>query len=147
RRTYADYGSVCLPGGINRSLRRVIGKTWVDVYNEFRSDMQRRVTAQADALAARGLTPTRELLTGRQSPDLRPVFLPDGKEVLVVEDDGYRAPAFRRIDVESGRSRVDLSDLTAYVSTGLALSADGNTVVYAALAPWHTFYYYDDLWT
>jgi hypothetical protein len=93
RRTYADYGSVCLPGGINRSLKRVIGKTWVDVYGEFRADWQRKTIAQRDALAARGLTPTRELLAARQSGDLRPAFLPDGKEVLFVEDDGYRAPA------------------------------------------------------
>src|SRR5262249_5305058 len=62
RKTYADYGSVCIPGGINRSLKRIIGKGWTDVYGDFKKSLEARFAAQRDAIAQRGITPTRIVL-------------------------------------------------------------------------------------
>jgi hypothetical protein len=147
RRMYEDYGSNCLPGAISRSLKRTMpGVTWPEVYDGFRAELLAHYTAQRDAIARRGITPTRTLLSAFRPGNLRAAFLPDGNEVIVPDSDGYTTPEFRRVEVATGKWHHDLYDERFYVSGGPSLSADGRRMVFHAANPWHTFYNYNDLW-
>lgn len=50
-----DYGAQILPWGINRSLRRVTGKTYEELYDGWRATLEKRYRAQAAQITARGL--------------------------------------------------------------------------------------------
>jgi hypothetical protein len=58
-----DYGAQILPWGINRSIRRVTGKTYEELYDAWVETMTLRYTAQAVAIRARGLREGRRLTT------------------------------------------------------------------------------------
>jgi hypothetical protein len=142
RLNYENYGNNCLPAAINRSLKRVTGSTWVELYPEFKRSLQVRYEAQRDAIAKRGITPTR-LLTSWRDNAQRPVFTPDGKEILWTDNDNYSRQAIRRMDLATGRWRNELkTDGTA----GPSMSADGRILVFHAVQPWHTFYSYNDIY-
>jgi hypothetical protein len=140
RLNYEDYGSNCLPGAINRSLARVTGRTWVDLYPDFKRSLELRYGAQRDAIARRGITPTR-VLTGPSESVLRPVWTPDGREILYTDTDGYSRQAIRRMDVTSGRWR---NEVRTDAAGGPSLSRDGRLMVFQAEQPWRTFYLYND---
>jgi hypothetical protein len=50
-----DYGAQIIPWGINRSIRRVTGRTYEELYDGWRQTLERRYQAQAAAIRARGL--------------------------------------------------------------------------------------------
>ncbi len=50
-----DYGAQVLPWGINRSLRRVTGRTYEDLYVAWLASLRKRYRAQAAAIRKRGL--------------------------------------------------------------------------------------------
>jgi len=139
---YEDYGSNCLPAAINRSLQRITGRTWVDLYPEFKQSLKDRYVAQRDAIAKRGITPTR-VLTGPREFAARPVWTPDGREVIWTDVDGHSRPGLRRMEVDTAKWRHEV-----YVdgAGGPTISRDGRTLVFHAVQPWHTFYYYNDLY-
>ena len=56
-----DYGAQVLPWGINRSIRRVTGRTYEDLYAAWLSTLKQRYLTQAAALRARGLREGRRL--------------------------------------------------------------------------------------
>jgi hypothetical protein len=151
RRFYEDYGRACVPGAINRSLRRAIRagaagpratETWVSLYDDFRRELERRYRAQRDALAGRGLTEGRLLLGPHPSVD-RPEWTPDGAALLVHVDDGHERAQIRAVDPASGRARTDTHVDGA---SGPRLSADGRWMVYSAVQPWRTVNAYADVY-
>lgn len=58
-----DYGAQVVPWGINRSIRRVTGRTYEELYDGWRQVLERRYRAQAAAIAARGLREGKQLTT------------------------------------------------------------------------------------
>jgi hypothetical protein len=102
-----EYGSSCastrelLPGALNRSIRHVTGKTWVQIYDDFKNDLTRKYSAQRDSIVARGVTPTHLLLPADPNSPARPVFTPDGRELIVLRSDGYERQRMARIAVDA----------------------------------------------
>jgi hypothetical protein len=142
RQMSRDYGSVCIPGGINRTIRHATGKTWDQLYVGFRDEMRRRYGAQRDAIRARGQTPTRRLTDARLQV-ARPAFTPDGRSVLFVSDDGWARQRVGRIDLADGKEHVEL--YTDGVG-GLDLARDGGAFVYHAEDVWRTNYLFNDVY-
>ncbi len=50
-----DYGAQVFPWGINRSIRRVTGQTYEELYAGWQTSLERRYQSQAAAIRARGL--------------------------------------------------------------------------------------------
>jgi hypothetical protein len=50
-----DYGAQVVPWGINRSIRRVTGRTYEELFEGWRKSLEQRFTAQRAELRARGL--------------------------------------------------------------------------------------------
>jgi len=137
-----DYGSVCIPGGLSRALRHATGQTWDQVYVDFKRELERRYGAQRDAIAARGITPSRKLTSYLETVN-RPAFTPDGREVVYSESDGHTRPRLMRLNVDTGQSQTELKVDGA---GGPSLSADGTIGVFHAVDIWDTYYFYDDVY-
>jgi hypothetical protein len=87
-----DYGAQVLPWGINRSIRRVTGHTYEELYEGWKTTLQQRYGAQAAAIRARGLREGRRLTQRGQNANgarLSGACTTLGKPSLVyVRDDG-----------------------------------------------------------
>ena len=165
-----ESGGDWVPGGMNRALRHVIGKTYEDVYREFTDDLGERYRRERDAIAARagGLTPTL-VLTGPRDFAARPTFTPDGKEVVWADSDGYSRVQLRALtvpalsDIERRATAIarpspgsvateiagEFSPRTFALLDGAGaavFSPDGRTAYLAARNIHETFYYWSDLW-
>ncbi|MEJ7733747.1 MAG: BamA/TamA family outer membrane protein [Polyangiaceae bacterium] len=54
RAVAADYGSHLVPGDINRTIRRVTGRTYVELYEGFQDHIRRKYAAQMASIDRRG---------------------------------------------------------------------------------------------
>lgn len=134
-----------LPWGMNRALRKVLGKgvSYGSLYKDFQRDLEERYGAQKRAIEAGplGLTAGTALTGWKASVD-RPVFLPDGGGVLWLDADPYRRPALWRYDLATGRSAVELEIDGA---SGLTVAPDGQSAVMARLSIFRSNFTYQDL--
>src|SRR5262249_55210336 len=143
-----DYGSSCIPGGINRSIRRVTGLTWGQLHRNFHDSLVRRYRAQRDAILARRLTPTRTPTAPHPGGPSRPVFTPDGKEIIAFRSDGYTRQGMVRIPVDTpGPPRKGAvqpgqkTELPTDNAGGPSLSGDGRYLTFHQQIPFKTVYY------
>lgn len=141
-----------IPGALNRSIRRVTGKTWVQLYAELHDELLRRYSAQRDAIAARGITPTRMLLPPDPNSPARPVFTPDGRELIVLRSDGYSRQRMARIAVDAReppptgtKIKWQGTELLTDAAGGPSLSADGRLLAYHEQQIVRTIYAFNDL--
>lgn len=72
-----EYGRQPVPWGLSRTIRRVTGKTWDELYEGFRLDMQRRAIATQKAVMARGIREGTRLTFAGQTAR-HPRFVPKG---------------------------------------------------------------------
>ena len=147
-----DYGSSCIPGGINRSIRRVTGRTWVQLYDDFKADLARRYTAQRDAISARPLTPTRALTQPDPSGPARPVFTPDGRDIIFMRSDGYTRQRMARLPVDAPPPPPkgtplgwQKTEVLTDAAGGPSLSGDGRLLAFHEQTVYRTNYFYNDL--
>ncbi len=138
-----DYGSVCVPGGINRAIRHWTGKTWMQLYDEFRAEAERKYRAQRDAIRQLGETPSIRLTDARPSAS-RPAFTPDGKSILFMDDDGYHRQHFARLNLETHKAAAELYTDAA---GGMDLARDGNSFVFHEEDFWRLAYTFYDIYT
>jgi hypothetical protein len=153
-----EYGSLCrstreiLPFALNRSIRHVTGKTWVQLYDEFHRDLARKYGAERDAIVAAGVTPTRMLLPPDPNSPARPVFTPDGKQLIVLRSEGHERQRMARIAVDAPappaagtKIKWVATELLTDAAGGPSLSADGRLLAYHEQQVVRTVYYYNDL--
>ncbi len=154
-----EYGSSCvttrelLPGALNRSIRHVTGKTWVQIYDDFKSDLGRKYTAQRDAIVSQGVTPTHVLLPSDPNSPARPVFTPDGRELIVLRSDGYERQRMARLAVDAPeppsrgtKIKWQGTELLTDSAGGPSLSADGRLLAFHEQTIVRTIYVFNDLY-
>jgi len=103
--TYAavarDYGANLIPWGINRSIRRVTGRTYPELYTGWKATLTQRYGAQAAAVRARGLREGRRLTFGGRILT-GPRFVPSGcarqrdADIVYFRDDGHSRAGWYR---------------------------------------------------
>ncbi len=71
-----DYGATVIPFGVNRAIRRATGRTYEELYEGFRKDLERRYRAQAARVVTSGLREGRRLTASGWSAQ-SPRFLPE----------------------------------------------------------------------
>lgn len=88
-----DYGAQVLPWAINRSIRRVTGRTYEELYDGWHTSLKRRYAAQAAAIRGRGLREGRRLTWRGENaggPRLSEACTTLGKPSLIYQrDDGH----------------------------------------------------------
>ncbi len=139
------YGHSCIPGAINRTIRHVTGKTWIELYGDFHAAMEKRYQAQSKSIVSRGLWPADESATRLTGPRFnvgRPAFLPDG-QILFLDDDGYQRQRIARLDPATKKMTTELETDDA---GGISVTPDGRWLVFHEADLWRTNYFFNDLY-
>lgn len=118
-----DYGQIPLAWGINRSLRRATGRTYVQLYDAWHADMLRKYGAMAAAVRKRGLRVGKRM-TFRGRSAMSPRWVPkcarsgSREELVYFADDGHDIPGLYRVPLQS-RYRVATDDVRIITRTQL----------------------------
>jgi WD40-like Beta Propeller Repeat len=147
-----DYGSSCIPGGMNRSIKHVTGKTWVELYRDFEAELTVRYRKQREQIEQHPLTVTRALTPPDPSGPARPVFTPDGKELIVTRYDGFTRQRIARLPVNGptapkigSRMPWQKTEVLTDAAGGPSLSGDGRYIAFHEQTIWHTNYFFNDV--
>lgn len=141
-----DYGAQVIPWGINRSIRRVTGRTYEELYEGWRQTLEKRYRAQAAAISARGvregkrLTTRGEFATGARLSNGCSTL---GKPSLLYErDDGQQAGGIYEVALDG----TNPSGTLRARATGQQLSlAPDCSIVFDSNAISERRYYFQDL--
>lgn len=152
RAVSADYGASLIPWGINRAIRRVTGRTYVELYEGWKDHLRRLYREQMAAVEARGLREGARL-TYHGRTVLYPRFVPpaarrtDADEIVYFRDDGRERPGIYRISLAApapGTERREALVARTNAPSRPAFTPAGD-LVFAALLPWRNHYYRNDL--
>jgi hypothetical protein len=117
-----DYGANLIPWGINRSIRRATGHTYLELYDAWHASMRSSYGALADEIRRRGLrVGTRLTHSGysKGSPRWVPPNARDGnrEEILFYRDDARSPAGLYRLPLKS-RSDADEAATSFVARTG-----------------------------
>ncbi len=124
RAVAADYAYSVIPYGINRSMRRVTGRTYEELYEGWKGHLRLRYAAQAEVVRARGLREgTRLTTSGRftQRPRVAPSCWSKEPALLFLRDDGHDTTGIHRLPLSA-------DGLRASGKPELAVRAYANTL-------------------
>lgn len=152
--TYAavstDYGANIIPWGINRSIRRVTGRTYEELFEGFKHDLEQRYLAQRAAVLRRGLREGVQLThRGRlaSSPRFAPACARESghEELVYVRDDGDSTAGVYRLPLAARDHALESDARIVSRMSGTGVSFDGCDVVFDSVAPSRRRYYFNDL--
>ncbi len=144
----ADYGATIIPWGINRSIRRVTGRTYEDLYAGWQADLERRYAEQARAVRARGLREGREL-THRGYTATTPRFIPNcdgkgGRRVAYERDDGDTTAGVYSIVLDAAAPDTTAELIARSGGSGVSFDRDCS-LYFDNTAPSRRLYAFNDL--
>ncbi len=142
----ADYGATVIPWGINRSIRRVTGRTYEELYRGWQTFLERKYGDQERAVRARGLREGRQL-THRGYVAATPRFMPPcaGARRLAYErDDGNTTAGVYAIDTGSPDPDAGAELIARSSGRGLGFGLDCS-LYFDNPAPSRRFYMFSDL--
>ena len=135
-----EYGRRLVPYGINRTARRVTGRTFIELYEEWQEELRRHYGAMRARLARAGLEEG-ERITSHGEIARAPRFL-DPNTLVYFVNDGHNDPQLRLIDLASNRT----AQLTRVAGDAYAsATGDGRTVVFHSLDGYQDIYRLYDL--
>jgi hypothetical protein len=147
----SDYGSNIIPWGINRSIRRATGRTYLELYAGWRHHLERKYAAQIAEVNRRGLREgTRLTHRGRiaSSPRFVPPCARSGEreEILYYRDDGHSVAGFYRVPLENrALAAEDDAELVTRSGGHIASYEPSCGFVFDSVAPSTRRYYFNDL--
>ncbi|MBK9261115.1 MAG: PD40 domain-containing protein [Polyangiaceae bacterium] len=152
RSVSADYGSTVFPWAINRSIRRVTGKTYEELFEGFKAHLRLRYAAQMKTVEARGL---REgvRLTHHGRNVMYPRFVPrvarssDADELVYWRDDYNARPGIYRVALSPKHDALADKPKLFVRTRGSSVSSFSPTgdLYSSSNAPWKIVYWRDDL--
>jgi WD40-like Beta Propeller Repeat len=113
RAVSADYGATLVPWGINRAIRRVTGKTYVELFEGFKDYIRRRYADQMREVDKRGLREGVQITHHGRTVSY-PRFVPAkaragaGEELLFFRDDQDERSGLYRLPLAGGEKREEL---------------------------------------
>lgn len=153
RAVATDYGASLIPWGINRSIRRVTGKTYVELYEGFKDHLRRRYADQMREVDNRGLREGTALTHHGRTvsyPRFAPVSARSskaaGEEVVYFRDNSHARSGLYRLtlgDPKKGPLREDLLARTLGDSSP-AFTPEGD-LVFHSLSYFRNIYARDDI--
>jgi hypothetical protein len=153
RAVAADYGSWILPWGLNRSIRRVTGRTYPELYEGFKEHIKRLYGEQMRAVDKRGLREGARLT--RHGRDLGyPRFLPraarqgDAAELLYYRDDGNARSGLYRIPLAAPAKGERDEELVARTNGNTTASfTPAGDLVFNSASTYKNYYSREDLFS
>ena len=148
-----DYGSRLIPWGINRSIKRATGRTYVELYEGWKRHLKRHYTAQLAEASRQGFREGVRLTHYGQTVG-RPRWVPevarddrDYDELLFYRDDGHTRSGFYRLTLTKERDGVAKEAELLLRATGrgsASFEPDGG-IVFDTLATTKRIYSFRDL--
>lgn len=149
-----DYGSFLVPYGVNRSIRRATGRTYVELYDGWKAWLERHYAEQIAAAEKLGLREGVRLTHHGQTVG-RPRWIPPSAraqpnrdEVLFFRDDGHSRAGFHRLPLAPGRLAANEEDEELVVRSsgmGSASFEPSGGIVFNTTAVTSRIYAYNDL--
>jgi hypothetical protein len=155
RAVSAEYGSNIIPWGINRSIRRATGRTYIELYEGFKDHIRRRYAQQVRAVEERGLREgVRITFHGRDVhyPRFVPKSGKSGKsgaadEIVYYRDDRHNRSGIYRFPlgaIREGERREELIARTNGLS--VATFTPQGDLVFNSVSVFRQIYARDDLY-
>jgi WD40-like Beta Propeller Repeat len=144
----SDYGATIVPWAINRSIRRVTGKTYEELYAEWYEYLMGKYRAQTERVLRRGLREGRRI-TERGYSAATPRFMPNcdgsGRErVLYFRDDGNSTAGLYELDLDATSPDADATLIARAGGSHLSFDPECG-VVFDSPAPSRRLYILNDL--
>jgi hypothetical protein len=138
-----DYGGQLVPYGINRTARRATGRTFVELYEDWRAHATTRARRIAAEVRARGIR-AGVRITHHGEVARYPRFL-DRNTVVYFANDGQSRGQLRTIDARTG---ADPGRLALVAGTGVpSPHPDGTRVVFSGIGIHHDVYFFNELYS
>jgi hypothetical protein len=138
-----EFGSQPVPFGLNRAVKRVVGKDYLELYDEWTDHLARRYALQRQAVEQRGRREGRRLTFSGQT-NASPRFTRDGQSIVWIRGDGNVPPAYRIVpvgkDADASRELVSIDGAGA-----MAMLPDGSGFVFERGLTYRTNYSFGDL--
>jgi hypothetical protein len=142
-----EYGRQPIPFGLNKAIARVVGRDYVEIYEDWTEHMRRKYGLQRDAVLARGLLEGRKL-TDTGETNGTPRYSVDGREIWWIRSDGWSRPRYRGMPVGGTARSPAARDVAVIEDAGqYAILPDGSGVVLERSMNYRTFYGFGDLFT
>lgn len=151
RAVASDYGASIAPWGFNRAIRRFTGRTYVELYEGFKSQLERRYFEQMRHVRVRGLREGKRL-TFRGREAFYPRFLPRTlhgpsaapNQLVYFRDDFTELGGQYRIALDPDRTEELLVRATA--ESPATWTPEGE-LIFSSVVPWRRVYRRSDLFT
>ncbi len=136
------YGSNPIPYSLNRTIKRVTGKTFVELYDDWRDHLRDKYSMQVEAAERAGLRVGRRLTFSTEG-NYNPRYSKDGTSIIWQQSDGYSKRRFRSMPVGKNVGRA--SDYFVIHSAGrYDLFRDGS-MLFEQSNSYRTNYSFQDL--
>ncbi len=119
---------------VNYAARTVYGKTFVELWKEWKEELEKHYYGVEGKVRAQGLTPTKVQVgidPKWEEYSAAPALSPDGKKLLYSMTSPHTSSAIRLLDLETGEIQNVVKKQSA---NQLAWSRDGKMIAYGALA-------------
>ena len=137
-----EYGRRLIPYGVNRTARRVTGRTFIELYDDWQRDMRERYGALRERIVSEGRVEG-ERLTFHAEIARAPRFIDDDTLVYYVND-GQNDTQLRLVSLDGSNPR----QLTRVVGESYAdVTNGGRTIVYDSLDGHRDIYFLYDLFS
>ncbi len=139
-----EYGQQPVPFGLNRAVKRTVGKDYLALYDEWLEHMREKYALQRDAVEKRGRREGRQMTFLGQG-NSNPRYTANDAEIVWSRSDGRTHSAYRI--VASGKDIEASRELTQIDGSGaISMLPDGTGMVLERGGVWRTNYDYGDLW-
>ena len=146
-----DYGNNILPWGINRTIRRVTGRTYTELYEGWKDHLKRLYGEQMRAVEARGVRSGTRITSHGRSVHY-PRFLPraarsgDAEQLCYFRADGDARSGLYRLPLAAPDKGARPEELIARTAgtTGASFTPGGD-LVFSSVAPFKNVYSRFDL--
>jgi Tol biopolymer transport system component len=122
-----SYGSSPIPYGLNRAIREATGRTFEDLYADWRQHLRDKYSIQLEAVERRGRREGRRL-TFTAETNRTPRYTLDGRHIVWMQSDGHSPGGLRRMPVGANAGKAqDYADLDRVGE--YTMLSDGSMVV------------------
>ena len=131
-----------IPWRYNHNMRQAFGKTWPELYDEFKKDLEVEFARVKEDLETQGLTETTQLTDTGFRTDT-PRFSPDGLYLLYSEGTPDHKPRIMRRDMSTGKETLLFERETG---GGYSWSPLGRQIIYSQEELYKNDFLYRDLY-
>ncbi|MEW6086708.1 MAG: hypothetical protein AB1498_00130 [bacterium] len=150
REKFADistaYSGRGFPFLVNSTGRNVLGQSYENLWNEWKSALEQKYKKQENEIKSKGLTGSTPL-TRKGNMNIYPSFSPDGKRIAYTVTNGDEFPGIYIMNADGSGDEKLIDNLFSYGAAGMGLSwsHDGGKLYYTKMETRNNTNIYNDI--